>query len=475
MAPPDLVIDLGEDWARGDWVDGPSGADPARAGCGAGPARGWHGGGPARGWRGPWPVLAALAALVLLLAGAAPADPARLAALFTLPVAQAGFLLLPDAVVVYQGHEVDGYGLRGGTARWRAQVPQRVGRVAAAPQSRVLIVATGATDPDARISVLDLDTGAALWTDGGGLLDLTPSGSLLLQRMVNPDGSSGVRARAARTGAVAWAYTPPPSPARDVTVMLSRTGPGRVLLRDSLGTAQVVAEDTGQVLATGALDPVPALSTVDIVGAGLYQAGLIDGLATVIGYDLDTLTPRWRTSVDLPEGPSGPLLLDCGAVLCLSSRPEMAGLDPVTGAVLWRSGSWFYGVGLGGGRLLASFGIGIGPSAIMDARTLRPLREMGGWRLVRPPGGPAAGSGSELVVLGSGTASRLGRLPRTGGTLGPGTGGPVTWVAVLDADRAVLGPLGRLGDSALADCQGGGGYLACRVAGGGVRVWQYRT
>jgi len=413
---------------------------------------------------------------VTSLAGAAPAAPARLVTLFTLPVSQPGFLLLADSVVVYQGNEVGAYGLAAGRSRWRAQVPQRVGRVAVVPAARVLVAATSGNDPDSRISVFDLDTGTPLWSDGAGLLDVAAGAPLVLQRFVGPDGAVGVRARDARTGVPVWSYAPPPGPARDVTVALTGTGPGRVLFRDSLGTAWVVDEDSGRLLATGTLADLAVPSTVDIVGTVLYQAVVVRGRATVIGYDLGTLARRWRTEVDLAPESGDPLLLDCGAVLCLSARPLMAGLDPVDGTLLWRTASYFYGTGLAGDRLLASFGIGIGPSAIVAARTLRTVLDMGGWRLVRPPGGAGAGYGSQLAVLGPRPVpTRLGRLPRTG-VIGAGTGpgAPVTWVAAVAPGTGTIGPLGRLGDAALADCQGGGGFLACRVAGGGIRVWRYR-
>jgi hypothetical protein len=219
--------------------------------------------------------------------------------------------------------------------------------------------------------------------------------------------------------------------------------PPRVTFWVPDGTVQVVAESTGQVLASARL-PTPALgaSWLGVVAGRLLVARRAGGGTDFTAYRLDTLLPDWQASVDSTVYTAAA----CGPVLCLYGAGDLTGLDPATGSVRWASRLWVGAYPLPGGRLLLTTAGSDLRQRVVDAATLRPVADLVPWT-------PVAGESAAPLLSRAAAPTR-------------------TWFAVLDAasgrPRLVGAAAGVIRDL----CVTGGGRLACPTVHRGLEVWR---
>jgi hypothetical protein len=142
-----------------------------------------------------------------------------------------------------------------------------------------------------------------------------------------------------------------------------------------------------------------------------------------------------------------PMSVMCGVWLCVSTPTQTLALDPSTGQVRWKA-DWPYASGPGS-RLVAYRMGSSGPRgvAVVEPGTGRVLYELSDFR---------------PLTVGE---------PRWVPVLQPDTVGSYE-LGVLDLKRLLVIPLATL--IGYGDCRAGGGYVACRLAGGQIKVWGYR-
>jgi PQQ-like domain len=374
---------------------------------------------------------------------------------------------------------LSGYRLPGGRLRWRVPL---AGGVAAAltvlPRSGVLLaVEVGGATP--RLRALDSGSGRQLWSwPGATVLDAPDEPNAPDEPGAGPAGRVLVRAAGAAGGnRLAWVdarsgrrvWSRPVSGSADVAVARNRDrGAGGLLVTEVDGTAWLLAEASGAVLATGQVGslvgnlvltpgepgetPAPAGERlpVDVLGAHfLVEHRRNAGTGVLTGFDLNTLTRRWSLTGDLLGKP-----FPCGPLLCLGSAGGLRGVDGTTGTVRWSSDRWQYASPMRGGGLLAySAGTGL---AVLDPATGR-LR----W--------PVAAEWTHVLV---GDPATVGGPPVPELLSRQDAGDRHRyWFAALAPGAPVLGYLTDI------DWQTCGVYralLACRTDGGRLGLWRFR-
>jgi hypothetical protein len=187
------------------------------------------------------------------------------------------------------------------------------------------------------------------------------------------------------------------------------------------------------------------LAARTIVGDQLFVARQQNGTSVVDAYDLGTLAHEWRTALN----PAAFFVTGCGAVLCADGFGSIAGLDPRTGAVLWTSRQWREARPLPGGRLLMSSSVADNPVSVVDAASLRPVRQLADWF---PVAGSAPGT---WLVARDATGLR-------------------TWFAALDGTGLEMRTLGWVYGVSITQCGYRDRYLTCPTVRNELGVWRYR-
>ncbi|MEN3310658.1 MAG: hypothetical protein V7603_6860 [Micromonosporaceae bacterium] len=357
---------------------------------------------------------------------------------------------------------VSGYALPGGRRRWRVRMSMPVTVLRVLAGARVLLASEDAGGTG-RLVALDSSTGAVLWSRPGASIVDIPAGGRALLRWPAGAGTDELGWVLVRTGRPVWSR-PVPRQA-DVGVSHAPDRSGGLLVTDADGAADLLAEDTGAVLASGqlgslvgdvVLTPGPAGGTpapsagrlpVQVLGGQFLVAHRRNaGTGWLTGFDMNTLARRWTITGDL-LGESFP----CGQLLCLGSAQGIRAVDGTTGAVRWSTDRWQYAGPLDGRRLLA---YGAAQTAVLDAYTGRLL-----W-LVDP-------QWTQLVLAdaGPGDPARPALLRR------PDARRPDRyWLAPL---AAAAHPVGYVTGVDWRSCAISGDLLACRTRAGRVAVWRY--
>jgi hypothetical protein len=404
---------------------------------------------------------------VLLCGGAAVASRPALVPLASVPApGVTAIAVTPRGLYLAQDNPptLSGYALPGGHRRWRVPAPSPVDVLWDATGAGV-VLASGPTGLDA----VDAATGRRLWSrPGASILDI-PGDRALLRQPAGP-GTEELSWVALRTGQPRWSH---PLPVRaDVGVSHAAGRPaGAVLVTAVDGAAQLLAEETGAVLATGQLGslvgnivltpgpsggtPAPASEELPVQVLGrqfLIEHRRDAGTGWLTGFDMDTLAERWTLTGDLLGEP-----FPCGQLLCLGSAQGIRAIDGSTGAVRWRTDRWQYAEPLDDRRLLAYTAAG---TAVLDAATGRLL-----WPLdpqwtelvlgTLGPRGPAGFTGDPRPAL---LRRRDARAPDR------------YWLAPL---APVARPVGYLTGVDWTSCALAGDRLACRTRAGRVGVWRF--
>ena len=318
------------------------------------------------------------------------------------------------------------------------------GRPLWAVQEEVVVDAAAGTgyvsraDPP-RLRVLDLATGAPLWTaDFTDRFTFTAVGgpAPVAGRIPAREApESEANAVGADTGGATVTAgeggSVPLGDGRLAVVVRS----GGIELRDARTGAIVTAADP---LGPGTLP----LATVS-AGGGLVVYYAQRGGTGLAGFDPDSLALRWRASVDIDGGGLG----RCLALVCVSSRGDVIALDPVTGRQRWRTADASYLVEARGQLIaLGSVPGGLGPVHTVDPDTGDTVADLRGWR---------TGARGDPIVT---------RIP---------LGTPRTVIAQLGPPTGVLRPLGTAAE-VLLSCQSGPVAVVCRTAAGELRIWALR-
>jgi hypothetical protein len=422
-----------------------------------------------------------LVVVLALLGGGQAAPPSRIAAVATVPTRSlTAVLLTPATVYVAEDSGVPvltAYALPDGRARWRIRLIDAARTIRSVADAGVLVVATSSeVAGTARLVVVDAATGRVLWSQWQAtVVDVPPGGRLLLEWRAEPPerldlrsaqtkqvdtdpGRAELRWMDLRTGEVTWARPVPAGADVAASHDPDRRDSGALLVTDVDGAAQLLAEDTGTVLASGQVGslvgnlvltpgspgdapaPVGERAPVSLLGGEfLIQHRRNTGTGWLTAFDLDTLTERWSVTGDLLGTP-----FRCGRALCLGAAEGIRAVDPATGAVGWTSSRWQYASPLGEDRLL-----GYGPHGfgVLDAGTGRTRGEVGAaWTRVllngaRPP----------LLVR-----SDAGRY----------------WFALLRLEPVAPDPLGYVTGVDGPSCQVSGALLACLTTRESLAVWR---
>ncbi len=390
-----------------------------------------------------------LIVVVALLGGGQAAPRSRIALVATVPIrAPTAVLLTPAAGYVADDAGVlTAYALPDGRARWRVRLGDAARTIRSVADAGVLLIATSG------LTAVDPGTGAVLWSQPRAtVVDVPPGGRVLIEQQAE------LRRVDLRTGAVTWSRPVPASADVAASHDPDRPDSGALLVTDADGAAQLLAEDTGTVLASGqvgslvgnlVLTPGPAGGTpapvgsrapVSLLGGEFLVAHRRNtGTGWLTAFDLDTLTERWSLTGDLLGTP-----FRCGRALCLGAAEGIRAVDPATGAVRWTASRWQYASPLGDGTLLGYGSHGFG---VLDAGTGRTRGEVGAaWTrfLLNSTGAP---------LLGHPDADRY-------------------WLAVLRPDPVSAEPLGYLTGVDGPSCQVSGTLLACRTTRGALGVWR---
>jgi hypothetical protein len=421
-------------------------------------------------------VVAAAVGAVLLLAGAAPPEPPALIGPVPVPAASPTAFQLTGSTlfVATPDQSVRAYSIpalsarpRDLSLRWRATLAGWSDTLHWVADAGVLLATiypgpSGGSGPRPdrapRVVALDGGTGRTLWTDGPAtVLDAPPGGYGLLQalRVGVPD---QLRWTQLRSGRVGW------SRPLALGTQADLAGPGRLLLSDPSGSALLLDEATGAVLARGELgslggnpllfsgpaggppDPFAGrLGLLILRGEVLVHhvtgaTGRPGATGSLTAFELPTLSRMWSVAGGLTGDPVG-----CAPLICLSGIDGTVALDPGTGAVRWSTSRWRAGAELPGGRVLAASQDAPARTAVLDSVSGRVTVEFpGAWRVLA-----------------------------TGGLL----------LSEVDSHRAILavlsvgdpGPrvIGQLSDVDSRTCQPGPSGLAC--GDGQLRVWLSAT
>jgi outer membrane protein assembly factor BamB len=405
--------------------------------------------------------------VLALLGGAQSPVPPKFAAVATVSI-QAPSAVLLTGDTLYIGEDsggvrtVSAYTVPGGGVRWRVPLADAVRGIRRIADAGVLLATTyGTTMGTGRLAALDADTGRLLWSElSTTVVDAPAGGRVLLERQAM-SGPVELRWIDVRTGRVAWSRTA--APGADVS---ARPGSGGLLVTDPDGSATLVAEETGSVLASGELGslvdnivltpgppggrPNPSAQRVMVTAPGdgfLVQRRRNAGSGSLTAFDSDTLTERWSITGDLLGLP-----VRCGSLLCLGAVGGLRAIDPITGEVRWSTPRWQYASTLDEERLigyaLGSAADGIG---VLDARTGRTLRDL------RPEATRVFPTGTQRPLLGRPDSAHRDRY----------------WFSELDVDPATVRPLGSLTGIDWQTCQAAGNLLACQTLDQRLRVWRH--
>ena len=453
-----VVIDLGQDWSIAD------NDRPARPGL----------------TRRLLVTLVAVAA-VLLVGGAEPVRPAFVA-LAEIPIDLAPVIVLSpgrvfvadraDSVVAGRTWHgvVAAHALPGGVVRWRTRIPEVPRELWLAPGARVVLAATHDNGPGAaQTMALDAGTGRLLWSSTSTHVAHAAAGST--QGLLFDHSASGemvVRGADLRTGQTIWSRAVPEGGGVRLIHGAALSDPVRVLLTTPDGAVELLAEQTGAMLAAGRLGGLrpPSDQPGDTVPEGANVAQRMPAQVTVVGgrvlvvrpqgastamlaaFDLATFTPQWTVTGDFYGYPDV-----CGPMVCLAGVDALTAVDPATGAVAWRTGQWQIGEMIDRDHLLAVAhqpGMSMG---LLDARTGRVLMQMSGWTPVYD----TAAARIRLAVRPD--TRQYGRF----------------WFATLDPRYRAPSLLGYLPRVVSRDCQTAGDLLACHTLRRTVQIWRYRT
>lgn len=435
-----VVIDLGDDWS----VAGDPPPRPRRP--------------PARG-----PLTALLLVAVLLLAGGAAGPQPAFVPLVTI-AAQGVSSIDVGGDGLFVGQAILGqrfvarYALHGGRQTWGVTVPNvPQGLLYLAGADALMVQTFNNENNEDHFTVLDAATGRELWSSTGNLVwapspTAAPSFAQGLLISEDPGGTTQLRYTDMRTGRPIWTR-PFPSATRLVAEQAVGSDSAFVLAAAD-GTVTLLGRAAGEVLATrqigriasdpGTFDP-EYMTTFNGIGNRLVVMRQEGVLANVSTYDLPGLTLRWSLTAPLSGYPS-----DCGPVLCLSDRNgELVALDLTDGSTRWHSPGWQGASDLGGGRLLAYRATTNAQAGVLDAATGRTLVDLVTWTTM-------SGSGADVLLTAPDRDYRY------------------TWFALLDAERGVVRPLGRLADVSTQGCDAHGEILVCRTFDARLRVWRYR-
>ncbi|MFG1674446.1 PQQ-binding-like beta-propeller repeat protein [Micromonospora sp. NPDC049282] len=276
---------------------------------------------PRRWWIAP--VLAAC----LLLGAAAPTRPAAITGP-PLP-ARAALLAAGGLLLVADATTLTGYTTTG-RMTWR--VPAPAGAWSAASVGDLVLVTT--RDSAGQVtgtSAYAAGTGQPRWRRPDRV---QPAGAAAVAvtevRGVADPGrrriQGAVRGVDLATGADRWS-TPVPSTAVLVAA------PGRIVVVHDTGLARVYDVRHGVAIAETRLPPAGyAPDNPLAVGDHLVLRHPAPGGTTLSGYDLPSLTPRWRLLLPVGETTAP----GCPRLLCLVGLADRRALDPDTGAQVWR-------------------------------------------------------------------------------------------------------------------------------------------
>jgi PQQ-like domain len=467
-----VVIDLGQDWSI---------ADDDRA------AR--------RGWVRAWVVALVLVLAVVLTGGAEPVRRAFVA-LAEVPLAEAAVIALsPDRVFVADRSDsvvvgrtwhgvVAAYALPGGALRWRTRIPEVPEELRLAPGARVVLAASD----DNRVGVvrtmaLDAGTGALLWSSASAVFAHAPAGGA--QGLLFDHDAAGQMIRLAdlRTGRTIWSRAVPEGGGVQLIHGAALSDPVRVLLTTPNDAVELLAEQTGAVLAAGrpggprpageqpggglpgGADRAPEMrAQVTMVGDRLLVLRPHGGstAAALTAFDLTTFTEQWTlTWTGYPTA--------CGPMICLAGEDALTAVDPATGAAAWRTREWQVVQMIDRDHLLARAHQPEMPMGLLDVRTGRVLMRMSDWTPVWESGGTPVWESGWMPAWDPAAA-------RTGLVVRPDTRQYSRfWFATLDPRYNAPSLLGYLQRVVSQDCQTTGDLLACPTLRRTMQIWRLRT
>ena len=422
------VIDLGE--LRDD-----SGPEPA-------PRR-------ARPAAAPYRSLAVLVAVLVSVAGGAPAPERPWAAVPAGPGAEA-FLTgdrlyvveraVPDRdeagqLVAYRVPEAGP-----SPELWRTSLPGD-GAVVGLLERAGMVLLVGPVGGDSgpyRTAAVDARTGRPGWQQAGVAVTV---GDVVLIESLGPDGVTAIRRVDPPTGRTLWSV---PTPQEGLSLNAGPDGIDRVVLAPPSGDVEVRDVASGARLVARNIRPgeLPTWQRTQVVGDLLLVIRNGDG--TITGYDLDRLDRRWTARLSLVG-----YVDRCGVLLCAYRQTGgMWALDPATGATRWTDARWQAVLREVGGRLLVSWADAVGARyAVVEAATGRLLADLGAWEL--------AGGDDPADPL-------IGVRRRGDGRL---------LVAELDVSTGRAQVLDALPD-VLGNCRARGHVLICRRVAGGFGLWR---
>jgi hypothetical protein len=502
MAPPTVTIDLGEV----PRAEGPAADVPWAA------------------WlrlhrllnRRPWRLIAAGAigaAMLVAVPAAAPLPPPIVELQFALPADSVTF----DQQYVYAAERGDGdpagttvtaYRFADGSLAWQATHPDAGDGAWIDRYGDLLLLLSVSVNsendpPDEHVTLLNQETGEAIWTTAGH--PVTPlSGRLLVRRTTispgEPDTEPPLRHEYVAvdlvTGEPAWRVG-----TSGLTAGVDRAGSGRLLTLDADGQLSSYDLGTGararSVAAIAApADPTtqPQLQLHPPSSLILVQQA-VGSDAVIRAYDTATLQRRWTRSYEFDNATDAIWLRvqPCGSLICVDpyrdGPPEA--LDPVTGDRHW-SMAWFTGGGAPGGivftapehpwlgryLLVSDHSAAGGPASwLVEAATGEPVLDLTDWRL-----GP--GLAGLTGLTGHALPGSPGLRDETGAPVlvlsqqpDPSADGE-TWVGLLHPDpvrvRALAAIEGRHGW-----CNAQGRHVVCRAESQApgpvsVTVWRVR-
>ncbi|WP_422774322.1 PQQ-binding-like beta-propeller repeat protein [Plantactinospora sp. WMMC1484] len=433
-----------------------------------------------------WRIAAAALAGILVLntGGAAPAPTPPLRQVYAAPIGpvdtftMAGGLLVTASVLDgadRPGRRITCYDLTDGRRLWSGDfVVDRDGDGPIFSDGLLLISERLADGAPTRTTALDPRTGRRRWSAPYRPLPL-PDGpiALVFDNVFRPEArvwpgqrTVGGKVYIASDG---HAYTEPPT---GMTVRGLDLGTGRLRWElPRLDSARVVeaAGEHPTILLTSSVDGGVEVRDVvsgavthrlDWTGGELVHGQRIGDVVVataqsgtdlvVTAYSADLRRRRWSRSLPGPDQS----VERCGPLLCQWAAFRTSALDPATGEARWERP---------GPRNLLSIGpwlveLDNGPlRRVLDARTGRPVTDLGGWWLAGDPGWSGAGT-----------------LPADPPplVLQPNLVKQHTWFGVFDP----AGPSVRLLEvlpHSLHGCVAADRFMACRSGDGQLRAWRY--
>ncbi len=397
---------------------------------------------------GAWGLAVVLVLALLVLAASVPA-PGR-----ETVVVPAGLgadrVVVGDVLLVVGPRRAQGsqramtaYRLPTGARLWQASLPVG-GEFWGGTTRGDLVLVTGHSPQEQRSTTVALDvrTGEHRWQRPGGAVDLADGDVLLAESSV--EGGHLLRAVDACCGTPRWEVRLPLGEVR--YRFAGQQGMDRLVTRDPEGRVEV-RDTTGAVLATADLSAGGDDHwSIDIVGDLLFVSA--SNAPEVTAYGLDRLDRRWQATV-----PASVFATDCGAAICFLSRSgAVRAVDAATGRPVWSLEGMSDVSVLSGQMLAARFeisGSNRPDLAVLDPATGAVRAELGRWELVRS-------SRTEEPLVGV--------RPHPDGGL---------FVAELDAVAGAARPLDVL-PGAAGDCEVAGEYLLCRRPDASLGLWPLR-